>query len=89
MGKICQYKFDKTEKGAKEYSFLWNSIYSCSVILTDSLCVNFPWPVFIRVMVNAGIITEAAERQWENQNTASIYNKFRRSSLCQPTGKLM
>jgi hypothetical protein len=22
MGKICQYKFDKTEKGAKEYSFL-------------------------------------------------------------------
>ena len=64
-GKICQHTFNKTENGAKEYSFLWNSIYSCSVVLTDSLFVYFPWPVFIRVTVNAGIITEAAERQWE------------------------
>jgi len=36
------------------------------MVLTDSLCVYFPRPVFIRVTVNAGIITEAAERQWEN-----------------------
>jgi len=47
-------------------TFFFNSIYSSSMALTDSLCVYFPRPVFIRVKVNAGIITEAVERQWEN-----------------------